>query len=234
MSSLPTWHHSDLDARRGPVPEPRLRRDRDGRRPDRPGRDLLRRRRRDRRTSTRRSRRISSGRTRARSRATGRRSTAIWGRSGIGAEARGASAIDIALWDLAGKRHGQPLCESLGGAARRTSPRTTPAADPTTVGRRPSPATGSSACPSRADGSRTCGAFQHEPEALAGQPARDGLPGHEDLALRRAGRPKRAARGSTDGTSSGGLSPSGGSARPTATGSRSRSSCTGDGTCRRP
>jgi L-alanine-DL-glutamate epimerase-like enolase superfamily enzyme len=42
-----------------------------------------------------------------------------WGRSGIGAEARGASAIDIALWDLAGKRRGQPLWESLGGAARR-------------------------------------------------------------------------------------------------------------------
>jgi galactonate dehydratase len=42
-----------------------------------------------------------------------------WGRSGIGAEARGASAIDIALWDLAGKRHGQPLWESLGGAARQ-------------------------------------------------------------------------------------------------------------------
>ena len=42
-----------------------------------------------------------------------------WGRSGIGAEARGASAIDIALWDLAGKRQGIPLYESLGGAARQ-------------------------------------------------------------------------------------------------------------------
>jgi galactonate dehydratase len=41
-----------------------------------------------------------------------------WGRSGIGAEARGASAIDIALWDLAGKRTGQLLYDSLGGAAR--------------------------------------------------------------------------------------------------------------------
>ena len=38
----------DLDAGRGPLPEPCLRRDRDGRRPGRPRRDLLRRRRHDR------------------------------------------------------------------------------------------------------------------------------------------------------------------------------------------
>jgi len=35
-----------------------------------------------------------------------------------GAEVRGASAVDIALWDLAGKRHGIPVHEALGGAAR--------------------------------------------------------------------------------------------------------------------
>jgi galactonate dehydratase len=35
-----------------------------------------------------------------------------------GAEIRAASAIDIALWDLAGKRHGIPVYEALGGAAR--------------------------------------------------------------------------------------------------------------------
>ena len=34
------------------------------------------------------------------------------------AEVRAASAIDIALWDLAGKRHGIPVYEALGGAAR--------------------------------------------------------------------------------------------------------------------
>ncbi len=34
------------------------------------------------------------------------------------AETRAASAIDIALWDLAGKRHGIPVHEALGGAAR--------------------------------------------------------------------------------------------------------------------
>jgi L-alanine-DL-glutamate epimerase-like enolase superfamily enzyme len=35
-----------------------------------------------------------------------------------GAEVRAASAVDIALWDLAGKRHGIPVYEALGGAAR--------------------------------------------------------------------------------------------------------------------
>ena len=34
------------------------------------------------------------------------------------AEMRAASAIDIALWDLAGKRHGIPVHEALGGAMR--------------------------------------------------------------------------------------------------------------------
>lgn len=35
-----------------------------------------------------------------------------------GAEIRAASAIDIALWDLAGQRHGIPVHEALGGAVR--------------------------------------------------------------------------------------------------------------------
>lgn len=38
------------------------------------------------------------------------------------AEVRAASAIDIALWDLYGKRHGIPLHEALGGAARTSIP----------------------------------------------------------------------------------------------------------------
>ncbi len=40
------------------------------------------------------------------------------GRGGMGAETRGASAIDIALWDLAARRAGLPLYEMLGGRSR--------------------------------------------------------------------------------------------------------------------
>ena len=40
------------------------------------------------------------------------------GRSGIGSETRGASALDIALWDLAARRAGLPLWELLGGRSR--------------------------------------------------------------------------------------------------------------------
>lgn len=39
-----------------------------------------------------------------------------------GAEIRAASALDIALWDLAGQRQGVPIHEALGGAARSTIP----------------------------------------------------------------------------------------------------------------
>ena len=38
------------------------------------------------------------------------------------AEVRAASAIDIALWDLAGQRHGIPVHEALGGAVRERIP----------------------------------------------------------------------------------------------------------------
>jgi len=39
-----------------------------------------------------------------------------------GAEVRAASALDIALWDLAGQRQGVPIHEALGGAARDVIP----------------------------------------------------------------------------------------------------------------
>lgn len=42
--------------------------------------------------------------------------------TGTGAEQRGASAIDIALWDLLGQASGQPLYQLLGGATRDRVP----------------------------------------------------------------------------------------------------------------
>lgn len=44
------------------------------------------------------------------------------GYNSSGAEVRAASAVDIALWDLAGQRQGVPLYQALGGAARPTVP----------------------------------------------------------------------------------------------------------------
>jgi len=44
------------------------------------------------------------------------------GFQGASAEIRAASAIDIALWDLKGKRDGTPVHESLGGACRLEIP----------------------------------------------------------------------------------------------------------------
>jgi L-alanine-DL-glutamate epimerase-like enolase superfamily enzyme len=44
----------------------------------------------------------------------------LWSRKGVGAEARGASAIDIALWDLFGQWTDQPLYQLLGGKVRES------------------------------------------------------------------------------------------------------------------
>ena len=44
--------------------------------------------------------------------------TGYLGFRSTGAEVRGNSAFDIALWDLFGKAHGQPVCRMLGGRSR--------------------------------------------------------------------------------------------------------------------
>lgn len=47
----------------------------------------------------------------------------ICGFNSTGAEMRAASAIDIALWDLAGKTLGVPVHQLLGGKSREKNPR---------------------------------------------------------------------------------------------------------------
>lgn len=54
------------------------------------------------------------------------RSTYV-GYSGSGAEMRGLSAIDIALWDLFGQATALPIHQLLGDSAANASGRTTPA-----------------------------------------------------------------------------------------------------------
>ena len=120
-----------------------------------------------------------------------------WGRSGIGAETRGASAIDIALWDLAGKR-ARPAAVPDRSVARRveTSRPTTPAvARPTPAARRPR-ATSSLATQGAGRSLRGPVGLPARAGGAAREPAGDGLPGDEDLALRRRSPMRPAATGS--------------------------------------
>ena len=46
----------------------------------------------------------------------------LWSRKGVGAEARGASAVDVALWDVFGQVTELPLHQLLGGRVRDSIP----------------------------------------------------------------------------------------------------------------
>lgn len=48
--------------------------------------------------------------------------TSYVGYNSSGVEVRAASAVDLALWDLAGQRQGVPIYQALGGAARSSVP----------------------------------------------------------------------------------------------------------------
>ena len=86
---------------------------------DRARRDVLRRRRRSVAYIHEAAAPRCSARTRSRSTATRARcSTPTSAFSGSGAEMRGLSAIDIALWDIFGQATGQPIHQLLGGLSR--------------------------------------------------------------------------------------------------------------------
>ena len=62
-------------------------------------------------------------RSAARSRRSTRALANYLGWRSAGVETRGNSAVDIALWDLFGKAHGQPVADMLGGRSRDRDPR---------------------------------------------------------------------------------------------------------------
>ena len=149
-----------------------------------------------------------------------------------GVETRGNSAIDIALWDLFGKAHGQPVCDMLGGRSRDTHPhlqhlRRLPATSATAraqtvanwgLGERRRPYEDLDALP--APRRRACPV-----------PAGAGHHRHEDLAVRHRRRAQPAATTSRRPSSTRRWSRSTRSARPSATRWTSWSSSIRCGAC---
>ena len=88
------------------------------------------------------------------------------GRSGIGSEARGASAIDIALWDLVSSRLQMPLYQMLGGRSRSSIDVYNTCAGPNYV-RQAGGAPGEHVGAYEQDRYDDLWAFKNEPEQLA-------------------------------------------------------------------
>ena len=109
--------------------------------------------------------------------------TPYLGFDSTGAEMRAASAVDLALWDLAGKRHGIPVHEALGGAVR-TEIRTynTCAGYAYNTGGVGAAGHRRGGCRRRA--LRRPGRLHARRRRAGGEPAGRGLHGHEDLAAR--------------------------------------------------
>ena len=93
------------------------------------------------------------------------------GFAGTGAEQRAVSAVDVALWDLAGQAAGQPIHALLGGAVRRTVPVYNTCAGPDYVSKTADVRPGNFGLPGAARGRvyEDLDAFMNRPAELAGE-----------------------------------------------------------------
>jgi L-alanine-DL-glutamate epimerase-like enolase superfamily enzyme len=92
----------------------------------------------------------------------------LWSRKGVGVEARGASAIDIALWDGFGHRTGLPLHQLLGGKVRDAIRVYNTCAGPRYQSTRLRPGDSLFGIETPGDPTEDLWAFLNAPEALAG------------------------------------------------------------------